>query len=182
MNDRICATETGAWPLAATIDGFIVDPGLAVWDYDLKPCTVESMHHVDQAGTPWFKTTTGMFDSKRMWVNHPTTKQPASSALEALATSKRRCAECTNPAVGTVKHHRFPIDVPYCTDHMVLKRPHLYRSSTTIMTLCGAVVRHDQRVMGPTGAMVYSEDIGEVHPDTCPACIKVVRDEQEARS
>jgi len=61
---------TYGWPEAKTIDGVEVTKGLAVWDYNLNPCTVVGVQSVSH-GVTWFKTSTGMFDGSRMWVHHP---------------------------------------------------------------------------------------------------------------
>lgn len=64
-----------------TLDGVPVTPGLAVWDYNLRPTRVlKPCSH-----TPgWWDTANGgMFNGERMWTRHPATGQPAAEALPA---------------------------------------------------------------------------------------------------
>lgn len=155
------------WPVTSTIDGQPVLPNLWVWDYDLNLCQVTAVDHVDQAGQVWFRTTTGMFDNKRMWVRHPSTGQ--------VATSKpRTCQACGEAeAEGVLKHPTFGVDMHYCPPCLMARRPHLYRSATAIMAFCGAVIRHKDR---PGKQMVQSNDLSTVHPDTCPECITHIKE------
>lgn len=140
---HLCVPGVDTWPLASTLDGFIVEPGLAVWDYDLRLCTVERLDHVDQAGTPWFRTTTGTFDGGRLWVNHPFDKTDARTALLASSKPARKCASCGDPADSMVTHPTLGIPVPYCDlcRKARFDGEHLFRTATTIMTLCGTVKR-----------------------------------------
>lgn len=61
----------------STIDHKPVEYGMRVWDYDLRVAIVDSVNHVDQAGTIWYNTKSedgkrrGTFDAKRMWFRHP---------------------------------------------------------------------------------------------------------------
>ena len=164
------------WPFASTNDGYVVEPGLAVWDYDLKPCIVESYNHTE-AGTPWFTTDNGgLFDGGRMWVYHPTTNQPARQALE-LANRKATCARCSTPdkpitATRTRPHERFASITLNLCDLCYLSTStdeHLFWSETTIMTLCGVVKRG--RSDKPRLYRPASPPVGTPCPDgICPSC------------
>src|SRR5262245_25852836 len=47
--------HTDDWPMADTIDGVRVVPGLRVIDYNMDRGVVDSLDHVDNVGTPWFR-------------------------------------------------------------------------------------------------------------------------------
>lgn len=62
-----------------TIDGYPIEFGMKVWDYDLRPVYVIAVHHIAQDGTVWYGCTRQadgsgpwhVFDAQRMWVRYP---------------------------------------------------------------------------------------------------------------
>jgi hypothetical protein len=66
--------------LGRTIDGIMVEDGLAVFDYDLRVGFVDTSH-VSAGG--WFDVihadgTRSLMNSERLWVRHPSTNVSAS--------------------------------------------------------------------------------------------------------
>lgn len=65
-----------------TLDGVLVEPGLRVWDYDLRPRIVGPTNRVSH-GVPWWDMVIpdgeyagqlgSAMDPSRMWAKHPTT-------------------------------------------------------------------------------------------------------------
>jgi hypothetical protein len=72
--------------LAHSADRRPVKPGAEFWDYDLRPCTVLSVSHIEQdhrevsGATVWWKTTTGLFDGSRLAYLHPSTRMTVAEA------------------------------------------------------------------------------------------------------
>lgn len=71
-----------------TIDGYPVEIGMRVWDYDLRRAVVVGPEDFGNPNEPtWYKMTSGeperegkpssSMDAKRMWKFHPTTKERA---------------------------------------------------------------------------------------------------------
>jgi len=63
-----------------TLDRVVIEPGLAVWNYNYDLDRVVAFDH-DSHGQRWWKTERGTFDSSRLWARHPETRQPAEDAL-----------------------------------------------------------------------------------------------------
>jgi hypothetical protein len=68
-----------------TLDGVKVEPGLMVWDYDLKRRRVGRTFRTYDGGTPWWEMEdpeTGQpakaMDPSRMWTRRPGDNKPAS--------------------------------------------------------------------------------------------------------
>jgi len=70
-----------AWTISHThtLDGVKVEPGLKVWDYDLRPVTVGKAGRPEANGDVWYDTiradgTRGsIMNPSRMWHRHPST-------------------------------------------------------------------------------------------------------------
>lgn len=67
-----------------TIDGVPVEPGLRVWDYDLRRSVVVGPQaHGNPNEAQWYDmakpdgSPAKMMDAKRMWVRHPSTGERA---------------------------------------------------------------------------------------------------------
>ena len=78
----ICSRPTAhvSPPNDRTIDGYPIEFGMKVWDYDLRPVYVIEVGHIAQDGTVWYRCDRSpdgpglhQFDALRMWVRHPST-------------------------------------------------------------------------------------------------------------
>jgi hypothetical protein len=80
--------ETDPEPIY-TADGVRLVDGMAVWDYDLNPVTIDlSTAKAEYDGTVWFYTSRhSLMDGSRVVTRHPTTGQPASEALPTTSTT-----------------------------------------------------------------------------------------------
>jgi hypothetical protein len=69
-------TLPDGWPVARTIDGVLVVPGLWVLDYNYRIGQVtaekpDMNNGLNDTLIPWFTLTTGYFDGSRMWAYDP---------------------------------------------------------------------------------------------------------------
>jgi hypothetical protein len=69
--EHVTDRDGNPWPAATTIDGYFVEPGMWVWDYNLRASKVTDRSPHMSHGVPWFETTGGLFDGQRMWRFHP---------------------------------------------------------------------------------------------------------------
>jgi hypothetical protein len=67
-----------------TLDGVEVQPGLRVWDYDLRPRIVGAIQHRESDGDPWYSMIDpetqrqgSIMNPSRMWFYHPSTQRKA---------------------------------------------------------------------------------------------------------
>ena len=64
------AAESAPVRRDCTADGVLIEPGLAVWNYDYRRDEVVRFLH-EENGNGWYETRLGMFDGSRMTTGHP---------------------------------------------------------------------------------------------------------------